>query len=95
MKRKKEEANKKEKNEEDEETQDEVVKPALGEVTHVPFNWPILSDEVLIQRSRQFYEVISLFSLFLFLFLLQRAATFPHSNIVFIKNLLAIILTFP
>ncbi len=58
MKRKKEEVNKKEMKEEEEETQDEVVKPALGEVTHVPFNWPILSDEVLIQRSRQFYEVI-------------------------------------
>ncbi len=64
VKRKKEEVNKKEKKEEEEETQDEVVKPALGEVTHVPFNWPILSDEVLIQRSRQFYEVIFLFSLF-------------------------------
>jgi len=59
VKRKKEEVNKKEKNEEDEETQDEVVKPALGEVTHVPFNWPILSDEVLIQRSRQFYEDVN------------------------------------
>ncbi len=86
MKRKKEEVNKKEKNEEEEETQDEVVKPALGEVTHVPFNWPILSDEVLIQRSRQFYEVIFLIVLsFLVLFCLQRAI-FPHSNIVFIEN---------
>jgi hypothetical protein len=82
VKRKKEEVNKKEKKEEEEETQDEVVKPALGEVTHVPFNWPILSDEVLIQRSRQFYEVIFSFSLFWSFFafkeqpsLIQRASS--------------------
>jgi hypothetical protein len=48
----------KEKADDDDEEQDEpVIKPALGEVQHVPFNWPILSDQELIERSRQFYEV--------------------------------------
>lgn len=44
-----------------EEDEDEAmaIKPALGEVHHVPFEWPVLSDEELIKRSRQFYEDVN------------------------------------
>ena len=47
--------------EEHDDEAEEVVKPALGEVQHVPFHWPVLSDQELIERSSQFYEVIQQF----------------------------------
>jgi len=60
VKRNEEEKRKKEVNNNNSmEDEEKEVKPALGEVTHVPFNWPILSDEVMIQRSREFYEEVN------------------------------------
>jgi hypothetical protein len=47
----------KEEKEEEKDEAEEIVKPALGEVQHVPFQWPVLSDQELVQRSREFYEV--------------------------------------
>lgn len=45
--------------EEHDDEAEEVVKPALGEVQHVPFHWPVLSDQELIERSSQFYEQVN------------------------------------
>jgi hypothetical protein len=72
---------KKEKEEEEEEKDEaeEIVKPALGEVQHVPFQWPQLSDDELIQRSRQFFEVrILQIQWPLFEFLLNMIRAFTH-----------------
>lgn len=45
--------------EEEKDEVEEVVKPALGHVNHVPFHWPVISDQELIHRSTQFYEAVN------------------------------------